>query len=103
MAFAILSGMFNGFNWITVLLAGFAVFGVLAIVSTFWTFLEIEEKQLTFRKNLVKRTIEKDEIKSVHSAKGCPDIILLTDGTKYELPEVGTKNVANSIWHWLKN
>ena len=79
------------------------VFGVLGIVETFVTRVELHDDRVVAVALFVRRTYRRDEITSVSWAKGSP-VSLKINGTRWaHLPNTGhsSQKVVGAIRAWL--
>lgn len=91
----------DGVTWIFLSFMVFSVLGILAFVETASSYIVIDHSELRMRRTFRSHTVRKEEIESVSRAKGCPTLLIMRDGRKIELPDLGVAGVDNSIRAWL--
>lgn len=74
------------------------------IIEGFCVKLEIKEHTLSVNSGFKTKTYNKEEIKSIHIAKGCPVILVLKEEINVELPtlNISPLALANIVRAWLK-
>ena len=93
----------RGVDWVFVTFAGFSLIAVLGVIEVSTSYVALDDERLRMRRTFRGHEIGKHEIKSVSAEKGSPTILLLKDGKKLEVPDMGTQSIANSIRSWLRS
>jgi hypothetical protein len=91
----------GGWNWVSVALACMTVFSVGGIAESLILTVRLTEDALVVTDLLGRRSYRLTDIAGVHEAKGVSPVMLLADGRRVKLPDVGD-NIGNSIRSWLK-
>ena len=101
-AVAILVYWQDGVTWISLFFVAFSVLGILAFVETATSYIVIDHSELRMRRTFRRYTVGREEIESVSREKGCPTLLIMRDGRKVEIPDLGLSGVDNSIRAWLR-
>lgn len=93
----------EGWSIYTTILTACAIFCILSVADAFSSYIQLNEKNIEFRRNLVRKFFDKGQITRCTWAKGCPTLLVLKNEEEVTLPEVDSKNLSNSINSWLKS
>ena len=91
-------------QWVFIGLLIFSGLSLFGFISQFFTQLTIYDDHILIRTIVGVEKYQKEKIKNVHIAKGCPVILILENEKKLELPDlnISPHNLANIIRPWLK-
>lgn len=88
--------------WVRAFCWAFFVFSLIGIAELFTSYVTLGEQDFRMRKNFRTTIVPRENIASVAVAKGCPTTLLLNDGGKVVVPELGGKGIGNSLRAWIK-
>jgi hypothetical protein len=88
-------------SWMTWVFVGLSLFGLAGIAESLVQRVELDHTHLHIRTLRGHRSYERGQIRKVWEAKGSPSLLELADGTRVELPGVGSY-LGNSIRAWIK-
>jgi uncharacterized integral membrane protein len=91
----------RGWTWLSVGLGCVTLLGLGGILETFVFRVQLTDEALVVTDLRGRRSYPMEGIAGVHEAKGVSTTLLLSDGRKVNLPEVG-RSLGNSIRAWLK-
>jgi hypothetical protein len=91
----------RGWTWTSAALIASSVLGLAGVLQGVVRRIELADDTLCVTDLWTRYRLSKSEIVSVHEAKGVPTTLLLADGRKISLPELGQRP-GNSIRAWLK-
>ena len=66
------------------------------------SYIRLGEVNLRIRKNFRTTVVPRESIESVAVAKGCPTTLLLKNGGRVTVPDLGGRGVDNSIRAWIR-
>jgi len=92
----------DGFTWISLSFMAFSVIGVLAVLEALTSYVRIDGNVLRLCRTFRQYSVEKAEIETISSAKGCPMLLVMRDGSKLEVPSLGANSIENSLRAWLR-
>lgn len=92
----------QGWNWVSLGLAGMTVLGLGAILEALVVRVQLTDEALLTTDLRGRRSYARKEITRVEEAKGVPTAIFLADGRVIKLPPAGS-DIGNSIRAWLKH
>ena len=101
---AFFSWQFEQERYLSVFITLFSLASAVGIIQSFRIKMTIKDEILTVDSGFRKQTYMKDEINSIHIAKGCPVILMLKDETKVKLPDLNISplGLSNIVSAWLK-
>ena len=88
--------------WVITVCWGVFFLCLVAIADLLVSFVTLGDKHFRMRRNFRVSEIPRADIQSIAAEKGCPTLLLLHDGSKVEIPELGGQGIANSVRAWLK-
>lgn len=92
----------EGLTWITGLIALMLPIGVAAVIESHTDYLVIHDRAIELRRTFRRSSVDLESIASISNEKGCPVLIVLEDGNKVEVPDLGVSGIANSLRAWLR-
>jgi hypothetical protein len=92
----------RGWTWVSVGLVCVTLLGLGGILETFVFRVQLTDEALVVTDLRGRRSYPMVAIAGVHEGKGVSTTLLLSDGRKVTLPDVGS-SLGNSIRAWLKH
>ena len=89
-------------TWILISFVGFSFVGVLALLETATSFVDLDESRLLARRTFKTIRIARADIEKIAVAKGCPILVITKNGRKIEMPDLGVRGLDNSLRAWIK-
>lgn len=102
LACALLTTYYDEALWITLFCWGMFAFSFVAIVDAAYSYVRLDDESVQIRRNFYTTRIARADVETVAVEKGCPVLLLLKDGTKVEVPGLGTSAIGNSLRAWLR-
>lgn len=88
--------------WVTWGFIGMFLLSVAAIFEVVTDSVSLDRDTLRMRHHFRNTVLKRDDIESVSREKGSPTWLLLKDGRKVEVPDMGVNSIDNSIRSWLR-
>lgn len=89
--------------WVSATCWTFFGFSLVGIVELLTSYVILDELHLRIRKNFRLTVLQRAEIETVNVAKGCPVTLTLKDGRYVKIPDLGTRNIGNSLRAWIRS
>lgn len=88
--------------WVKAVCWGLFFLSLVGLAELFSSFVTLEDESFRMRKNFRVTSIPRADIESVAAAKGCPITLVLQDGSRVDVPDLGGQGIDKSLRAWLK-
>ena len=102
LAVSIVSSIYEAELWVVLSCWAFFLVCLAGIVELLSSHVTLDESHFRMRKNFRTTVVARDTIASVVAEKGCPITLLLEDGSRIAVPDLGGQSIDNSIRAWAK-
>lgn len=88
--------------WITAGCWAIFVVSLVGLAESYSSYVTLGEAGLRMRKNFRTTVVPREHIDSVSAEVGCPTLLMLENGQRVEIPDLGGQHIANSIRAWIR-